>query len=82
MDSLGHSWFPLTALGRQDDEEATPGIRSLQFEQRAAANFVPTLLLMEQKELRFAVAPELPGTINSQPGFLQLLVVPEEESTI
>ncbi|GFU63804.1 uncharacterized protein TNCV_3496161 [Trichonephila clavipes] len=25
MDSLGHSSFPPTALGRQDDEEATPG---------------------------------------------------------
>ncbi|GFV72674.1 hypothetical protein TNCV_411931 [Trichonephila clavipes] len=25
MDSLGHSSFPPTALGRQDDEEVTPG---------------------------------------------------------
>ncbi|GFW02117.1 hypothetical protein TNCV_4854571 [Trichonephila clavipes] len=27
MDSLGHSLFPPTALGRQDDEEVTPGER-------------------------------------------------------
>ncbi|GFT50364.1 hypothetical protein TNCV_4750691 [Trichonephila clavipes] len=26
MDSLGHSSFPPTALGRQDDEETTPGV--------------------------------------------------------
>ncbi|GFV48270.1 uncharacterized protein TNCV_4716541 [Trichonephila clavipes] len=25
MESLGHASFPPTALGRQDDEEATPG---------------------------------------------------------
>ncbi|GFT50415.1 hypothetical protein TNCV_1004171 [Trichonephila clavipes] len=25
MDSLGHSSFPPTALGRQDDQETTPG---------------------------------------------------------
>ncbi|GFX19690.1 hypothetical protein TNCV_2075981 [Trichonephila clavipes] len=29
MDGLGHSSFPPTALGRQDDEEANPGVRSL-----------------------------------------------------
>ncbi|GFX43603.1 hypothetical protein TNCV_510521 [Trichonephila clavipes] len=29
MDSLGHSSFPPTALGRQDDEEATPGLLAL-----------------------------------------------------
>ncbi|GFS83710.1 hypothetical protein TNCV_610581 [Trichonephila clavipes] len=26
MDSLGHSSFPPIALGRQDDEEASPGL--------------------------------------------------------
>ncbi|GFX47021.1 hypothetical protein TNCV_316441 [Trichonephila clavipes] len=26
MDSLGHSTFPPVALGRQDDEETTPGV--------------------------------------------------------
>ncbi|GFY33660.1 hypothetical protein TNCV_4593721 [Trichonephila clavipes] len=30
MNSLGHSSFPPTALGRQEDVEATPGVKSLQ----------------------------------------------------
>ncbi|GFW30528.1 hypothetical protein TNCV_454661 [Trichonephila clavipes] len=30
MESLGHSSFPPTALGQQDDEEAAPGVKSLQ----------------------------------------------------
>ncbi|GFY25365.1 hypothetical protein TNCV_2484851 [Trichonephila clavipes] len=30
MDSIGHSSFLPTGLGRQDDEEVTPGVRPLQ----------------------------------------------------
>ncbi|GFY02748.1 hypothetical protein TNCV_3506281 [Trichonephila clavipes] len=33
MDNLDHSSFPPTALGRQDDEEVTPGLRPLQYVQ-------------------------------------------------
>ncbi|GFS79309.1 hypothetical protein TNCV_4409621 [Trichonephila clavipes] len=32
MESLGHSSLPPTALGRQDEEEAILGVRSVQFE--------------------------------------------------
>ncbi|GFV92639.1 hypothetical protein TNCV_1374901 [Trichonephila clavipes] len=31
MESHGHASFPSTALGRQNNEEATSGIRSLQY---------------------------------------------------
>ncbi|GFW59218.1 hypothetical protein TNCV_2781491 [Trichonephila clavipes] len=47
----------------------------------AAAKFVPKLLLMEQKEL-LAVVQDLLDTINSEPGFLQLLTVSEKENAI
>ncbi|GFV56275.1 hypothetical protein TNCV_106311 [Trichonephila clavipes] len=49
MDSLGHSSFPPTALGRQDDEEETPGVILLQ----SKAIGIVLLKETQSKELYF-----------------------------
>ncbi|GFT56064.1 hypothetical protein TNCV_76091 [Trichonephila clavipes] len=44
MDNLNHSLFPPTALGRQDDEKATPGQRWADFSRvRTTSNFLNVL---------------------------------------
>ncbi|GFX28367.1 DUF4817 domain-containing protein [Trichonephila clavipes] len=47
---------------------------------KAAAKFVPKLLLVHQKELSFAVVQDLLDTVNVKLGFLRLPPVPEHEN--
>ncbi|GFW40007.1 hypothetical protein TNCV_5116901 [Trichonephila clavipes] len=56
MDSLGHSSFPPTALGRQDDEEATSGERSLQI---TSLNLLNKIVIFEKESAKRILADKL-----------------------
>ncbi|GFV37809.1 hypothetical protein TNCV_3040671 [Trichonephila clavipes] len=57
MDSLGHLSFPPTALGRQDDEEAIPGLTTLDLNTLSTL-YIPFLFLELIGNIREFIFPK------------------------
>ncbi|GFV96560.1 piggyBac transposable element-derived protein 2 [Trichonephila clavipes] len=70
MDSIGHSSFPPTTLGRQDDEEATPGVFKMSRKKvfKTAEEAVEYLFSEELESEMIALPPEI-DEVTDEEGF-------------